>query len=154
MFVRYLMSIITLEKIIDPMYNGRPKLDVDYYIREHCHANVLCTSDIRCRLLHWRKSWSRCTVFVRYSTSIVALEKNRRTDVLWLSVIRGRLLNGRRLSNRCIMFVRCSMSINTLKKVVEPMYYVRPIFDFDYYSSKNRRDDVCCSSDIQCRLLS
>ena len=47
MFVRYSMSIITLEKIDEPMYFARPKFKVDYYTREHCRANVLCTSDIR-----------------------------------------------------------------------------------------------------------
>ena len=51
------------------------------------------------------------------------------------------------------MFVRYSMSTITLKKIVEPKYYVRPTFNVDYYTSENRRDDVCCSSDIQCRLL-
>ena len=51
------------------------------------------------------------------------------------------------------MFVRYSMSIITLKKIVEPMYYVRPIFDVDYYTEEDRRANVLCSSDIRCRLL-
>ena len=46
------MSIIILEKIIDPMYDVCPIFDVDYYTREHSQANVLCSSDIRRRLLH------------------------------------------------------------------------------------------------------
>ena len=62
MFVRYLTSIIALEKIVAPlcyvcpifdvdyctreicraMYYVRPTFDVDYYTEEDCRANVLC----------------------------------------------------------------------------------------------------------------
>ena len=50
--VRYLTSIIALEKIFEPMYYVRPKFDVDYYTRENRQADVFGSSNIRCRLLH------------------------------------------------------------------------------------------------------
>ena len=34
------------------------------------------------------------------------------------------------------------MSILILKKIVEPMFYVRPIFDVDYYTRENHRTNV------------
>ena len=72
MLVRYLMSIFTLEKIIEPMYNirpifdveyytrkivelmyyARPIFDVDYYTRENYRATVECSSNILCRFSH------------------------------------------------------------------------------------------------------
>ena len=102
MYVRYPTSIITLEKITEPMHSVRLILYVDYYTRENSRANVLLTSDIRGRSLREKKS-----------------------------------------SNRCIKFVRYSMSIITLEKIVLlKMYYVRPIFDIDYYSRENHRTNV------------
>ena len=55
MFVRYSMSIIILKKIVESMYCVCPIFDVDYYTRENCQADVLGSSNIRCRLLHEKK---------------------------------------------------------------------------------------------------
>ena len=51
MFVNNWIAIITLEKIVEPMYYVCSILDVDFYTRENCRASVLSLSDIRCRLL-------------------------------------------------------------------------------------------------------
>ena len=40
------------------------------------------------------------------------------------------------------MFVRYLMSNFILKKIVEPMSYVCPICDVDYYTRENPRTDV------------
>ena len=69
LFVGYSMSIIKLKKIVQPMYHVRPIIDVDYYSRENCRANVLCLSDIGCRLSSQR------IMFIRYLMSIITLEK-------------------------------------------------------------------------------
>ena len=52
MFVQYSMSIITLENIVKPMFQARPIFDVDCYPGDNGLADVLCLSDILCRLLH------------------------------------------------------------------------------------------------------
>ena len=49
------------------------------------------------------------------------------------------------------MFVRYSMLIITLKKIVELMYYVRPILDVDYCTKEHRRADLWCSMYYVCR---
>ena len=45
-------SIITLEKIIEPMYIIRPICEVDHHTGENRRTDVSSSSDIRCRLLH------------------------------------------------------------------------------------------------------
>ena len=179
MFVRYSMSIITLEKIVkpmywvspisdviiarekivEPMYQVRPIFDVDYYTRENYHS-------------------SRCIGFVQYPISIIALEKivepmyqvrpifdvdyctrkNRRADVLCpiFDVDSSNIVFDvdyyTRENCQADVLGSSKMSIIAREKI-EPMYQVRPIFDVDYCTRKNHRADVLCLSDIRCRLL-
>ena len=51
------------------------------------------------------------------------------------------------------MLVRFSTSIIAQEKIVEPMYYVRPIFDVAYYTEEDCRAYILLSSDIWCQLL-
>ena len=46
MFVGYLMSIITLEIIVEQMYYARRIFNVNPNTEENCRVNVLCLSDI------------------------------------------------------------------------------------------------------------
>ena len=71
-------------------------------------------------------------MFVRYSMSIIALEKIVK-PMYWVSPISD--------VDYCT------------REIVEPMYQVRPIFDVDYYTRENRQADVLGSSNIRCRLL-
>ena len=135
MAVGYSMSIFTLEKIVEPVYFARQIFNVDSYTKEDCRANVLCLSDIWCRLFHYRKSSTQCIKFVQYSMSIISLE------------------NIVKRSSQRIMHVRYSMSVITLEEIVEPMYYVCPIFDVNDCSSKNLRADVVCLSDILMSII-
>ena len=125
------MSIIALEKIVEPMYQVRPIFDVDYCTRKNLRADVLCSSDIRCRLLHMRKSSSRCIGFVQYPMSIIAREK----IVEPMYQVRP-IFDVDYCDVDCIGFVQYPMSIIAREKIVEPMYQVRPIFDVDYCTRK------------------
>ena len=72
--VGYSLSMFTLEKIVGPVYFARRIFNVDPYTKVDCRANVFCSSDIWCRLLHYRKSSTQCIMFVQYSMSIITPE--------------------------------------------------------------------------------
>ena len=147
------MSIIALKKIVEPMYQVRPIFNVDNCTRKNLRADVLCSSDIRCRLLHSRKSSSRCIRFVQYPMSIIALEEIVEPMYQVRPIFDVDYCTRKKSSSRCIMFVRYSMSIITLEKIVKPMFWVRPISDVDYCTRKNSRANVSGTSNIWRRLL-
>ena len=79
MFVRYSMSIIILKKIVESMYCVCPIFDVDYYTRENSRTNVLCSSDISHRFLHWRRLSSQRMILVRLFDVDYYTSENRRS---------------------------------------------------------------------------
>ena len=82
----------------------------------------------------------------------IAYLKQTSCQCLISVVIRRRVLHCKQTYYQCVMAVGYSMSIFTLEKIVEPVYFARPIFNIDPYTKEDCRANVLCSYDIWCRL--